>query len=243
MRQEDIPHQDYDTGIASLIVHWEARRRSTQIAAIHASQQANASDEISLGLVETAKVQVIYPGDTPSEEAVDGPAIPLDGELLVQALVTFGDKTNEGQIVRAVTIAWDEIIKEILRDPDFIHRVPWRKLEELIAGAYEREGWPDVVLTPRSRDKGRDVIATKPGYGSIRIFDQIKAYKKGHEVTADEVRSLLGVLAIQGNVSKGIVTTTSHFAPGIYEEAKKFMPYRLDLKDGKQLVEWFRSLP
>ena len=87
------------------------------------------------------------------------------------------------------------------------------------------------------------MIATKPGYGSIRIFDQIKAYKKGHEVTADEVRSLLGVLAIQENVSKGIVTTTSHFAPGIYEETKKFMPYRLDLKDGKQLVEWFRSLP
>jgi restriction system protein len=87
------------------------------------------------------------------------------------------------------------------------------------------------------------VIATKPGFGSIRIFDQIKAYKKGHEVTADEVRALAGVLTIQGNVSKGIVTTTSHFAPGIYTELAHLMPHRLELKNGTQLVEWFRALP
>ncbi len=36
-------------------------------------------------------------------------------------------------------------------------------LEKRIAGAYERAGYPEVVLTPRSGDAGRDIIATKPG--------------------------------------------------------------------------------
>ncbi|MBI2360629.1 MAG: restriction endonuclease [Deltaproteobacteria bacterium] len=70
--------------------------------------------------------------------------------------------------------------------------IDWRKLEEIIAGAYEREGWPEVVLTPRSGDRGRNVIATKPGIGSIRIIDQVKAYAPDHPVTADEVRAVLG---------------------------------------------------
>jgi hypothetical protein len=31
-------------------------------------------------------------------------------------------------------------------------------------------------------------VATATGVGSIRIFDQVKAYKRGHVVTADDVR-------------------------------------------------------
>jgi len=118
----------------------------------------------------------------------------------------------------------------------------WRRMEELVAGAYKREGWPQVELTPRSGDKGRDVIATKPGFGSIRIIDQVKAYRPGHKVPADDVRALLGVLTRDQNVSKGIVTTTSTFAPGVEDELKALIPHRLELKDGPRLLEWFKGL-
>jgi len=43
-------------------------------------------------------------------------------------------------------------------------------------------------------------------------------------------------------VSKGIVTTTSSFAPGVEDEMKPFMPNRFELKDGPRLVEWLKSL-
>ena len=130
------------------------------------------------------------------------------------------------------------------RDPEFLFTIHWRKLEEIVAAAYEREGWPEVILTPRSGDQGRDVIATKPGIGSIRIMDQIKAYKPGHVVTADEVRSMLGVLDEHRNVSKGIISTTGRFAPGITKEAglTAFMPNRLEMKDGVQLAGWLTGL-
>ena len=147
-------------------------------------------------------------------------------------------------MVRGVSIPWFEIVKLLERDPQFMYTIPWRKLEEIFAGAYERAGYPEVVLTPRSGDRGRDVIATKPGVGSIRIVDQVKAYAPEYSVSADEVRSLLGVLEVERNVSKGVITTTSQFAPGIFKDVglRAFMPHRLELKDGRQLAAWLISL-
>jgi restriction system protein len=161
----------------------------------------------------------------------------------LQAAVEFGDKTNEGQLIRAVAIPWFRIIKELERDPEFLFKFNWRTMEELIAAAYEQSGW-EVILTPRSNDRGRDVIATRHDIGSIRIVDQVKRYSKGRRVSANDINAILGVLTKQPNVSKGIVTTTSEFAPGILKdkELKAFMPYRLELKDGEKLIKWLKNI-
>jgi hypothetical protein len=103
----------------------------------------------------------------------------LPSLLLQAAVLDIGHKTDEGHIVEGVIIPWFEIIAQIARDPNFLFKVPWRRLEELIAGAYEREGWTNVVLTPRSGDRGRDISAEKPGSCAIRIVDQVKAYARG----------------------------------------------------------------
>ena len=102
-----------------------------------------------------------------------------------------------------------EILFEFMKDP--------RKFEEFIAGAYEQDGW-QVELTPFSGDLGRDVIATKPGHMAIRVLDQCKAFAPDHVVTANDVRAMAGVLLRDQNVSKGVVTTISTFAPGIAKE-------------------------
>ena len=46
------------------------------------------------------------------------------------------------------------------------------------------------------------------------------------------------------NVSKGIITTTSDFAPGVYTdtEVQRFMPYRLDLRPKRRLLEWLTEV-
>jgi restriction system protein len=164
-------------------------------------------------------------------------------ELLIPAtIVVTGDPVAEGQLIEAVAIPWFEIIKQLQRDPQFLHQLDWRKLEELIAGAYKREGWPEVILTPRSGDGGRDVIASKPGVGAIRIYDQVKAYKPGNNVPASDVRELLGVLTLHQNVSKAVITTTALFASGVPDEMKALIPYRLELKDGPKLNEWLIGL-
>lgn len=163
--------------------------------------------------------------------------------LLQTALVDLGSKTSEGHIIEAVTIPWRRIAREIERNPQFLFEFPQdsRKFEEFIAGAYDQDGW-EVTLTPSSGDLGRDVIATKPGHMSIRVLDQCKAFSPDHVVTANDVRAMVGVLSRDQNVSKGVVTTTSEFAPGVHEEFKEFVPFRLELRNGPALVKWLRSL-
>lgn len=225
-----------DDPIASLVEHWRLLRARRVV-------EVTIADV--LHMTDTVDVHVVRPEGIQPGEAFGSPSVVQYPDVLVQAtLVNLGDETTEGQLIQSVSIAWFEIIRQFERDPEFLFRMDWRKVEELIAGAYDRAGWPEVILTPRRGDRGRDVIASKPGIGSIRIIEQVKAYARGHRVTADEVRSVLGVLSAEPNVSKGIVTTTSEFAPGIFNDPglKAFMPYRLELKDGKQLREWLMSL-
>lgn len=165
-------------------------------------------------------------------------------QITMKSLLAFGDPTKEGQLVRAVALPWFEVMEIIRRDRNAIYQIDSRKWEEIIAGAYERAGFDEVILTPASGDKGRDVVASKHGVGSIRVFDQVKAYREGHVVTADEVRAMLGVITGAQNVSKGVITTTSTFAPRVTSDEfiSPYLPFRLELKDCNQLLPWLDEL-
>lgn len=167
-------------------------------------------------------------------------------EILLQAvLVNTGDRINDGVLVTSVALPWLQIYRELQDNPNFLLEFVGhpRRFEEMIAGAYERAGF-DVILTPQSNDGGRDVIASKSGFGSIRFLEQIKAYKPGHLVTHDDVRAMLGVLSSDLNASKCLITTTSGFQPNVLSSPQfaPFIPNRLELKDGDQTVEWLRSI-
>lgn len=222
------------------------QRVGPAIRAVVVSDTVTVSDAAVVHITGEAKVVTEY-AVLSAQGTVGPPPPPLleYPELLLQAeIVVAGDATAEGQLVRDVSIFWFEIVKQLQRDPQFLFKVEPRRLEELVAGAYERNGYPEVILTPRSGDRGRDVIASRPGVGAIRIVDQVKRYAPGHRVTADEVRSIFGVFAADLNVSKGVVTTTSTFAPGILTQSGLgvYVPYRLELKDGPQLLQWLISL-
>jgi restriction system protein len=158
--------------------------------------------------------------------------------LVLKSLLTFKETTDEGKLIEAVSLPWFDIIKILGKDPEAAFSISDRTWEEIIAGAYHRAGFDEVILTPRSGDYGRDVIAVKKGVGTIRIIDQVKAYKRGHLVDANDVRALVGVLHGDG-ASKGFLTTTSDFAPRLKSDPliTPFMPSRLELINGEQLLK------
>ena len=164
--------------------------------------------------------------------------------ITLKALLSFGEKTSEGRLVEAAGVPWFKIIEMINKDPESIYQIDPFTWEEIIAGAYDTAGFDEVILTPRSGDKGRDVIAVINGVGSIKIVDQVKAYSPGHLVTANDVRALAGVISMEQDVSKGVITTTSDFAPKVRDDAliKKFMPYRLELRPRQELLPWLQDI-
>ena len=69
------------------------------------------------------------------------------------------------------------------------------------------------------------------------MIDQVKAYKRGHLVTAEDARALFGVLLADG-AAKGFLTTTSDFAPLLRSDPllKPIFPSRIELVNGDQLL-------
>jgi restriction system protein len=164
--------------------------------------------------------------------------------ILLQSVVEKGEKVEDGAIIEAVAIPWFNIVAMIEKDPSVIYQIDDRRWEEMIAGWYKAAGFDEVILTPHSCDFGRDVIAVKRGMFTVRIIDQVKAYKPGHLVTANDVRALSGVLQTDHQATKGIVTTTSDFAPMIREDKfiKPLIPYRLQLVNGTELIDRLKKV-
>jgi restriction system protein len=163
--------------------------------------------------------------------------------LLLQTLVIRGERTEEGVLIEAVTIPWLDIVALLAKDPKVAFEIPPEKWEEIIAGAYHRAQWDEVTLTPRSGDRGRDVIAVKKGVGAVRVIDQVKAFKPPHLVGYNDVRALMGVIDAD-SASKGFLTTTTDFAPKLRTDPliKKYMPGRLQLINGEILLDRLKRL-
>jgi restriction system protein len=155
------------------------------------------------------------------------------------SVIQVEGKVDDGAVIKLIKPIYTKIIAEIKNDHNFIYSINPRIWEEIIAASYDNAGFDEVILTPSSGDFGRDVIAIKKGFGSIRFIDQMKAFNPSHVVTANDVRALLGVLQADQNATKAIFTTTSTFAPMIEHDKliQPFLPYRLELIDKAKLIE------
>ncbi len=181
---------------------------------------------------------------TLAEPTLDAPVEERSHELLLpMELLEVNTEVPEGTIVTAISHPWMAIFEQLQSQPDLLFEFAKspRVFEELIAASYNKAGFK-VTLTSRSNDGGKDVIAEKTGFGAIRILDQCKAFRQGSKVSADDVRAMMGTMTLNRNTSKAIVSTTSVFAPGVWTEWESYMPFRLELREGKDIFEWLRSL-
>lgn len=181
--------------------------------------------------------------------AMGSPLVLLNGaaqkaSVVLSSLIIPEEKTAEGVLVRSVSTLWVEIVNQLGTDWALAYKIPPDKWEEIVAGAFKKDNYDEVTLTPRSGDHGRDVIAVKRGFGCVKIIGSVKAYAPGNLVAYDDVRALLGVMSGEQNVSKGVITTTSDFPPKITDDPyiKPFLPTRLELVNGKQLLQWLTNL-
>jgi len=219
---------------------WEA---AAQIATAHRSRQnqaaaAQMAGEGAMRVDAQVVSAVALAQGTSSAEGISEAPKPDVPQLLLQTVVDFGERTSEGRLIEAVTLPWFDIIEALKKDWNAAYQIDPTMWEEIVAGAYRKAKFDEVILTPRSGDLGRDVIAIKKGLGSVRIIDQVKRYTPPHLVEADDVRALMGVLQTDG-ASKGFLTTTSDFAPKIKTDPliTPLIPIRLALINGQELLK------
>ncbi|MBS4912590.1 MAG: restriction endonuclease [Veillonella sp.] len=125
------------------------------------------------------------------------------------------------------------IINRVLRDKNELYTLTPREFEELVAEIFRQQGHI-VELTPKTRDGGYDMMATKTIGGiSYASLIECKRYNPENPVGVHLVRSLRGVLADK-NVNKGILVITSRFTKDAIKFAEN-QAYLISLIDGEAL--------
>ncbi len=167
-----------------------------------------------------------------------------DAAVTVRGIVERYGTTSEGELIRAIGPAWQAVAERLGKDWSHAYEIPPRIWEEIVAATFDKAGYDEVVLTSRSGDHGRDVIAVRQGVCCVRIIGSVKAYKPGHLVEYDDVRALAGVLHGDLKATKGIITTTSDFPPNLLKDPfiSPLMPYRLETMNGVALQKWLAEL-
>jgi len=134
------------------------------------------------------------------------------------------------------------LLSKILSNPKDIRNITPRQFEEFIAELLSELGFNNVILTPRSGDGGKDIIASHSVQGiPLTFYFECKKYAESNKIQLDTMRSLLGTVAHDSRkVNKGILVTTSTFTKG----CKEFImaESRVDGKDYDGVLGWIEEL-
>lgn len=135
-----------------------------------------------------------------------------------------------------------KVISMILQNPQEVRNITPRQFEEFIASLLDQLGFSDIVLTPRSSDGGKDIIASHSINGiPLSFYFECKQYAKGNKIQLETLRALLGTIAHDSTkANMGVLVTTSTFTKG----CEKFIlaESRLDGKDYDDIVGWISEL-
>jgi hypothetical protein len=168
------------------------------------------------------------PSDTSAEEEVEENLVRL---VPAEALVDL----------QRVGFAPILLLDRVLRNPTILHQISDRDFEGFVATLVDELGFEDVILTRRSADGGRDVLAKQRLSGIEILFAfECKHYSPDKPVGIGIARALFGTIAhCDTRANIGVLVTTSRFT----KPARRFILTELSLdgKDFADVIEWLRE--
>lgn len=127
------------------------------------------------------------------------------------------------------------IYEQILYDPTSVYNLdPWG-FEGFVADIFRQHGY-DVDVTQRTRDGGKDIVASFEKGGILyNTYFECKQYAPNRPVGAKYVRELFGKMNME-HIDKGVIVTTSYFTRDAIREAEETNG-RIQLIDFKKLQQ------
>lgn len=147
---------------------------------------------------------------------------------------------EEEEKIQSIINSTNNDLEELLKSQEKAIQLSSRNFEEIVEKVFIKLGYK-TELTQKTRDGGRDIIATynKSGIKFVTIIE-CKKYNKKNKVGIRIVRELYGVLNDQES-NKGIIVTTSSFT----KDAKMFAEKHnnlIDLVDYNKLLSWVKEI-
>jgi len=133
----------------------------------------------------------------------------------------------------------EELMRYLAVHPEHLHRLQWRKFEELLDELFSNMGY-ETTLGPGRGDGGVDIrLIWKEPIGEMLTLVQAKSNNPKYPIKLQPVQALYGAVETE-RANKGILVSTSDFQPA----AKKYVknqPRRIELAGPKEIKEWLRK--
>ena len=129
---------------------------------------------------------------------------------------------------------YDNLLQNIMNDRETLYRMRPEEFEDLVAEIFRRDGY-EVKVTPRTRDGGKDIIASfnKNGIPYL-LYIECKRFTEKHKVGVEIVQRIFGTQTAD-RVGKSVVVTSSTFS----RDARRFAEeqnHMIDLLDYDDLI-------
>lgn len=154
----------------------------------------------------------------------------IRGNLSNSQPILIEDYTPEEAINKSISTIEKKLSDELLAK---LRTVDSYRFEQIVADLLVAMGYGALTVTQKSSDGGIDAIVNEDRLGLDKIFVQAKRYAVDNIVNELAIRNFAGALAT-GNVSKGIVVTTSSFSQKAKDSVASL---QIRLIDGDQLAQ------
>lgn len=198
------------------------KRLGTRVMSLRALSLLSGSSILSItpqGILNACRTVLQAPGFTAA--------------LVLPRLWTPPDKHNTIEVVEVAK----RLLVALQEQKTSLDALRWQDMEGIVAELLRDRGM-EVTITPRSRDGGRDVIATGeliPGEPAVLAVE----VKHKALVSLDEVRSRLYA---NSQFPALLFATSGRFTAGVVREKRRPENYlRLFLKDRTALAQWINA--
>jgi|SRR5580704_7580336 hypothetical protein len=117
-------------------------------AVSHRDLYGGASDiKMSLDFPLRDRDSVVFSKPIPRRKILEALFDKRRLEFSVANVIIPERKVAEGLLIKSTSLIWTEIVKQVTDDWETAYEIPPDKWEEIIAGAYSKAGFDEVILT------------------------------------------------------------------------------------------------
>jgi len=171
-------------------------------------------------------------------KAFDGGQITSESAVPPQFFAVFVDSSST--ILQVVRDFSNELAWLVARDKRNLNEIEWRDLERMLAKVFEHLGF-EVVLTPGSKDGGRDLILSCEVAGLPKSYVvEVKHWRSGKRVGRIHVEQFIRVVAREKREG-GLFLATYGYTPGAVEAITEIDHHQISLGDKDKIVSLCRT--
>ena len=145
------------------------------------------------------------------------------------------DDENISEVKQILKVVSQEFATLIAKNPNILEEMEWRDLERTIAEIFDGLGF-DVILTPSSKDGGKDVILKCWFHGcQQKYIVEIKHWRSRSRVGSSDLRDFLNVI-IREKQDGGLFLSTYGFCNNAFEQITEIERKRLRFGEQEKIV-------